>query len=275
LERYPNAFRPDSKPYISGDTFRKASNHVFDETKTLNPSKIKLNDIIFLNSDLIEIFFNHFDNKISNRYILITHNSDRNIGNKEFSYISNNVIHWFAQNLEIDENERISYIPIGLENLRRLKHGRKKWFKKNNKVKSKLILCSFNTLTNYEKRDTAKTQVAKYGTVEIKDFESTEEYFYNLNDYMFVICPEGNGVDTHRIWESLLLKVIPIVILNPFTQNLKNKSVPCVYLNDWKDLEYLSPTDLEDLYLKCLENYNDQHIMFDHWINIIKSKAVF
>ena len=275
MERFPNAFRPNSKPYISGDTFRKISNHIFDESKTLEPRKVKLNDIIFLNSDLIEVFFNHFDNKISNRYILITHNSDRNIGNKEFSKISKNVIHWFAQNLEIEENERISYIPIGLENLRRLKHGRKKWFKKNNKVKSKLVLSSFNSLTNYKKREMAKTQVAKYETVEIKNFESTEEYFYNLNDYMFVICPEGNGLDTHRIWESLLLKVIPIVILNPFTQNLKNNSVPCVYLDDWKDLEYLLPVELEGLYAESLDNYTNQHVMFDYWINVIKSKAVF
>lgn len=274
LERFPNLFRPKSNPYISGDTFRNISNHIFDESSTLDASNIKKNDIIFLNPDLLETFFNHFDKKIINKYILITHNSDRNIGKVEFSNISDNVIHWFAQNLTIKENERISFIPIGLENLRRLKHGRKKWFKKYKKNKTKLILNSFNVFTNYEKRDRPKNLLSKLETVETKNFGSTRDYFNSLNDYMFVICPEGNGVDTHRIWESLLLNVIPILILNPFTQILKNNSVPCVYLNDWKDLENLSSTDLENLYFKTIKNYTDQHLMFSYWINHIKSKFI-
>ena len=272
MERFPNFFRPSSKPYISGDTFRKISNHIFDESKNINPNRVKQNDIIFLNSDLIEIFFNHFDKKIKNKYILITHNSDRNIGNEEFSNISDNVIHWFAQNLQIKENERISYIPIGLENLRRLKHGRKKWFKTHKKNKTKLVLNSFNIYTNYNKRYIPKDLLAKFETVDTKNFESTQDYFDNLNDYMFVICPEGNGIDTHRVWESLLLKVIPILILNPFTENLKNNSVPCVYLKDWKDLENFPSQELENLYFEILEKYTDEQVMYYYWDKTIKSK---
>ena len=37
LERFPSLFRPSSKPFVSGDTFRKFSDHIFDETKSLNP----------------------------------------------------------------------------------------------------------------------------------------------------------------------------------------------------------------------------------------------
>ena len=62
---------------------------------------------------------------------------------------------------------------------------------------------------------------------------------------MFAICPEGNGVDTHRIWESLILKVMPVVVLNSFTKNLKNNSMPCLYLNDWKDLHNFSNNELK------------------------------
>ena len=41
LERFPNLFRPKSNPYISGDTFRNISNHIFDESSTLDASNIK------------------------------------------------------------------------------------------------------------------------------------------------------------------------------------------------------------------------------------------
>ena len=88
--------------------------------------------MIFLNPDLIEIFFSMYDKRIKNKYILITHNSDRNIGESEVSFMSENVIHWFAQNLTIPEKDTVTLIPIGLENIRRLKHGRRKWFKNTN-----------------------------------------------------------------------------------------------------------------------------------------------
>ena len=41
LERFPNIFRPSSKPYISGDTLRNMSDHIFDESKNINIKKIK------------------------------------------------------------------------------------------------------------------------------------------------------------------------------------------------------------------------------------------
>ena len=25
-----------------------------------------------------------------------------------------------------------------------------------------------------------------------------------LLNYMFVVCPEGNGIDTHRMWEAFI-----------------------------------------------------------------------
>ena len=47
FERFPNIFRPTSDPYISGDGFRKISDHIFDESSNLDPKKIKFKDIVF------------------------------------------------------------------------------------------------------------------------------------------------------------------------------------------------------------------------------------
>ena len=58
LERFPNLFRPSSKPYLSGDTLRNFSDHVFDESKSIKPNSIKKKDVVFVSSDLIDIFFN-------------------------------------------------------------------------------------------------------------------------------------------------------------------------------------------------------------------------
>ena len=43
---------------------------------------------------------------------------------------------------------------------------------------------------------------------------SKEEYVSALASHRFVLCPRGNGIDTHRMWEALYLGTIPVVEKN-------------------------------------------------------------
>ena len=272
LERFPGAYRPNSLPYISGDTFRKFSNHIFDETRSFNPKKVKNNEIIFLNSELIEIFFSIHDPKITSKYILISHNSDKSPSREELNLISENVIHWFVQNLEFNNNSRISFLPIGLENKRWLKNG---IFRNttDSDFKSKLVLSSFNVYNNYSVRKMVLDIANTNKNVENKKFSNSKKYFKELKQYKFILCPPGNGPDTHRIWESLMYKTFPIFELNSFTNNLKNLGVPALYLNSWSDLGSISDKDLK-LEYKKLSNLNSDMIYFDFWDNQFKSKLL-
>ena len=58
-----------------------------------------------------------------------------------------------------------------------------------------------------------------------------------LSTYKFCICPEGNGVDSHRLWECFNLKVVPIVIKSEFTNILLNQGIPLVVLDNWTELD--------------------------------------
>jgi len=148
LERFPNIFRPTSSPYISGDGFRKISDHIFDESCTLDPKKIKFNDIVFLNPELADIYFSNFHNQVSNKYYLVTHNSNIEIGKYIEKYIDEKIIHWFALNLDLN-HPKATLIPYGLENLRRLRYGRKEWFKSKKFLKSEnYVLASFDIFKN-------------------------------------------------------------------------------------------------------------------------------
>ena len=51
LQKNPKLFRPSSLPFVSGDTFRNFANHIFDETQTLKPKKVKEDDVVFLKTD--------------------------------------------------------------------------------------------------------------------------------------------------------------------------------------------------------------------------------
>ena len=272
LERFPNLFRPSSTPYISGDTFRNFSNHIFDETITFDPNKVKKNDVIFLNSDLIEIYFQIQHPEIKNKYILITHNSDETVSDKHINYIDSKIIKWFAQNLTI-KNEKFSLIPIGLENLRRLKHGRKIWFKQKHKIKTNNILCSFNTYTNYSEREKIKNSLEnKY--VEFYNSKNVKNYFEKLSVSKYTICPPGNGPDTHRIWESLLLNVVPIMKIDEFTSLLQEIGVPGLYVNSWEEINLLNKQQLDEYY----ENFKFEDFRkftrFSYWEDTINSSKI-
>ena len=79
------------------------------------------------------------------------------------------------------------------------------------------------------------------------------EYFNNLNNYKFIVSPEGNGIDCHRTWEALYLKVIPIVDRNYVTEYF-SKLFPMVLVDDWKDF---NTEGLEDTYKNAdWKNYN-------------------
>jgi hypothetical protein len=68
------------------------------------------------------------------------------------------------------------------------------------------------------------------------DSVSPIENLKRLKNYEFCICPEGNGVDTHRLWEAIYLKTVPIVIKSKFTDILIKNNLPLVVIDDWSDL---------------------------------------
>jgi hypothetical protein len=237
----PSFLRISSKPYISGDTFRNYSDHIFDETRSIVPKKVKKGDIIFLKTDLKEIFFSEYHKKIRNPYILITHNSDTCVEESDLKFIDNNIQHWFAMKLNLKMNKKISPIPAGLENFRYLNNGNTRNFSKvyskiNPLEKTNKILCSFSVLTNRVEREPLINISKEILEIEVKHFNNNLEYLNNLSNYKYNLCPEGNNFESHRLWETLFFENIPIVKNNLVNQNFLNLGVPFVMLNNWEDL---------------------------------------
>ena len=185
----------------------------------MNPLKVKKNDTVFISSTLVDTFFKEIHPHINNEYILISHNSDRNITQEEIKYMDNKILHWFAQNME-GKNNKISVMPIGLENLRYQLNGVLSDFQTTENIeKSKITLLSFNVVTNNKERKKVLEAFKNNRFIEKNSFGNHREYYEELKKYKFNLCPEGNGLDTHRIWESLLASVIPVMIRNTFTEN--------------------------------------------------------
>lgn len=172
-----------------------------------------------------------------NPFILITHNSDTNITDKFRDILeSNKIIKWICQNKMYD-HPKLYFIPIGIANSM-WPHGNLDYLiniinSPLNKVNN--FYFNFSISTNKNEREQCRNELIKRGL----DFLPNLDY-YNylrvLSSYKFAICPPGNGIDCHRIWECYYLGVIPILKRSLFTEQL-SYYFPCVILNDWNQFD--------------------------------------
>lgn len=227
------------------DTINQNSNIRIEHQNVQDINSINSNfdnpKYIYLYPDCYSIFKEkiHYFN---NPFVLVSNNSDYPVINNEVcSFIANHpkLIRWFAQNL-IYDHPKLELLPIGFAN-KQYKHGNQIAISNtinnlDNIKKINYIYFYFSINTNFNKRNDCYEKLKNY--IPDSDKKSGEEYFDYLATFKFAICPEGNGVDTHRLWECFYFKVIPIVLDNEFIRLVKKKYnyFPMIILNDWTDL---------------------------------------
>lgn len=176
--------------------------------------------------------------KLKNPFILISHNSDFNITNCCSTHKileCNNLIKWFGQNVDY-EHDKIHFLPIGIAN-RMWEHGNLNIFKALSKIyKDKNIYMSFKVSTNSDARNLCLKLLSPM--IEFLPIIEPQENIHLLKRYKFCICPDGNGLDTHRLWEALYVKTVPILLRSKFSENIqKTTKLPMILLNSWNDLD--------------------------------------
>ena len=93
------------------------------------------------------------------------------------------------------------------------------------------------------------------------------EYLANLRSNSFVVCPEGNGVDTHRLWETLYMGGIPIVKKSDYMSSLLS-DLPVIQINHWNQL---SDTQFLHNEWASIQNrsHNFESLKLQHWLDLI------
>lgn len=77
------------------------------------------------------------------------------------------------------------------------------------------------------------------------------KYYEYINQSNYVIAPYGGGVDTHRFFEIIYLKSIPIVKKTNSAFDKLYDIFPCLVINEWTDItEELLNSNLDILKLK-------------------------
>jgi len=196
-----------------------------------------------------------------NNFVLITHNSDHGIHENDTNVaiiLDNTKLQkWFGQNITFI-HDKIYMVPIGIANSQ-WEHGTNNFRSHIDIEKKNDVYFNFNINTNYDKR---------YGCYEVlrtrlKWLENVtpRENIERLAQYKFCICPEGNGFDTHRLWEALYVKTVPIVLKSEYSQILAKYNVPMVVLESWNDLNIenlnYDDYDFENIGLKQILNFGE------------------
>lgn len=93
-------------------------------------------------------------------------------------------------------------------------------------------------------------------------------YFYNkILDYQAVVCPVGNGIDTHRVYETLYLNRIPITFNTQIYEKLYY-NYPVILLEAPEDL---TNKNLLISRIQAVRNkkFDEKMLYYDYWQNLI------
>jgi len=204
---------------------------------------------------------------VTNPITLFFHNGDTTFTQAHCKALlqNKNVSCIYSQNLSIPPDDRLKPLPIGIANSMWAHGNIYTWalgLQMPLSKKTQLVYFYFDVNTNANKRQSCFDIACSKG-IGVQPKRALSEYIQTLSTFKFAICPEGNGIDTHRFWECLYLKVIPICPRNVVTEYY-SKSFPVVLLNTWDELNV---EEIGTFYETC--NWSNYDKLFDitYWQN--------
>jgi hypothetical protein len=206
---------------------------------------------------------------------VVTGYSDYPIGSNELHILeSPHVRKWFANNVDTPHPKLVS-VPLGLPNeLDFPTYGNTRTLYKvaqEPKVVRNLAYMNFKIETCAHERqsvfDKFSTETwVTVGTVDLSN-EGHEKYLREIRSHKFCICPRGNGVDCHRIWECLYLGTIPVCIKNVALEQFSN--LPILFIDSW---DQVTPDFLESVYDEFSKiTFDVRQLHMSYWEDAIGS----
>jgi hypothetical protein len=93
------------------------------------------------------------------------------------------------------------------------------------------------------------------------------KYLREIRRYGFVICPRGNGKDTHRLFETLAMGSVPVLLEEDVPSWLaRSGDLPFISLKNWNELNQLKLANHFD----SLDKVNIEKLKTDYWASLIR-----
>ena len=268
------SYHSNSSPYLSGDSFADLCDFNFQPPRFrrfFQRTKIEAAKTLFCPSHLLEDFLAIYGDRFTG-HALVIGNSDRDFENFEIP-MPPSIKNVFIQNLGF-KSDVLRVLPIGIENRRLNVNGRPENFHNKHVFKQKenrILIGPFaqshperNFINEFDGYDSSKLEINR-------DRLLPHQYAEISSNFKFIACPRGNGIDTHRFWESLYRGSIPIVKVSDWSQNLKPLNLPFVEIDKWDEenlydvienskIKSFNPVDVDALWIPFWKEKIKAHI---------------
>lgn len=218
---------------ISGKSFSELCRWVVDprypERPTFIYTQARDGDWVFVNGDYLPELRRRLPLLRTKRFTFVVHNTDRTFGPTELMMFLPYANHIYAINANV-QHPNLTLIPLGfVDKQLPLLPG----FKGGSSERPYEVYMNFMDCTNAPKRAECRAALADDARVTRASGLSVAEYFIDLGRSKFVLCPEGTGMDTHRVYESLFCGATPVVLHGPLDRLYER--LPVCIVNAWTD----------------------------------------
>jgi len=227
----------------SPDCYPELCTHVYYSADQHHPDKrYSAGATVFCKTDEVWSLFEHA-RLTRKRIVLVTGQSDFPCDEKRQKFLPPQVAHWFAPNVT-HPHPRVTALPLGigpaadpgtapsdaLTAACRPRAARDKW-----------LYVNFRPETNPAVREPVADHFRRLASQAWVTFRDPEQkgknrvYLQEMGEHRFVLCPPGNGVDTHRTWEALATGAVPVVQRSPAMEPFRH--LPVLFVDDLRRVD--------------------------------------
>ena len=217
---------------LSGKAFAATCKWVVDHRygqPNYSPFEARTGDRVFINGGLVYTFVRSLP-VYKRKHVYVIHNSDQPFDEGKLTALLPTAIHIYAINTTV-KHPKLTTIPLGFPDAAL---DFVSTFKQPNRPRDIEFYMNFSVNTNVQKRLDCYNAFKDDPRVVIKGDRTREQYYEDLCRSKYVLCPEGTGMDTHRVWEAIFCGATPVVLRNPLADLYS--AYPVKSVDSWVDL---------------------------------------
>lgn len=234
-----------SEEIITGQNLAARCDYVFSQMQDTETGAVPVfakyapafsgGELVFCKTDYIMAFHDVVKQYVPTHvpFTVLTHDSDYPVTHEMTQLFADRPVKWYGMNCS---TETASPVPIGIANTYCPITMKGKDFERGNP--SKLLYVNHRTENFPMEREWLYQHFSNEPWCTVKKPYSKGEispYKAELLDHKFVLCPRGNGVDTHRLWEALYCGVIPVV-KSHLTHRPLEGALPVLFVDDYREV---------------------------------------
>lgn len=185
---------------------------------------------------------------------------------------------WFTTNLTASDPRLVS-VPLGLNDFcgysgfHSIAGDTDHFANRSRSHRTQAVLCCLNPNTRLQARLPVIDVAKKLDSVLLIEPDTTipgfRTYLNHLKTSDFVLCPRGNGIDTHRFWEAIYMGCIPICLESEMLPC--QRKLPHLALSSWSELETANLTVIA-AQLRC-QRFDLRSMCIDYWVDRVLTVA--